>query len=162
MIARTVLALSLAASAPLVWGGVALATSDADPVVQERERAESDEEHGNPELAVFMKDLNSTLRGLGRGLKEEGAMANGLAEVLRLERAFVVAKEELPNTVTDIEDARERRTAELEWREQMNTMFKSMLDLEMAYARADEAEVTSQLRALNGLKKPGHDRFKKD
>lgn len=162
MIARTAIALALAA-VPVAWTGVAALTPEPAAPPQERAWVQEDAEHEeneNPELAAFMKDLGRTMRTLGRGLKEEGAMETGLAEVLRLERAFVVAKEELPTTITSIEDEARLAATKLEWRESMHEFFKGLLALEMAYARGEERAVMEQLRALDDLKKQGHDRFK--
>jgi|GEM_PF-5707342 len=156
MIARTALAALAAAAA--VWGGITLTAADASraaeaPVVQE-------DEEGNPELAAYMKDVGRTMRALGRGLREENAMETGLAEVVRLERGLVDAKELLPITVTSIEDEAERARAALEWRAEMHEMFRGLLELEMAYAKGDADAVLAQLKALDAHKKEGHDRFK--
>ncbi|MEZ5976692.1 MAG: hypothetical protein R3F34_00510 [Planctomycetota bacterium] len=142
MIARTTLALALivpVAAFPLA--------SAFAPTAQEREH--EDEDEGNPQLHAFMEDLGRTLRTLGRAQKEkaEDTMSKGLAETVRLERALIDAKEQMPVAVSSMEDAKKRAKSELEYREQMQALMNGFFALENAYAAGDAGDVDKALRA---------------
>jgi hypothetical protein len=152
MIARTSLVLSLlftAALVPFVTG------SQPDAVVQE-----GGEREGNPALHEFMENLGGTLRGLGRGLEEDGAMEKGLAEVLRLQRAAIEAKDQMPVLVSSIEDAKKRTESEIQYRTLMQGLVNGLFALELAYLEGDAGKVKKQLKELDGSKRAGHDAFK--
>lgn len=153
MIARTSLVLALLLPAAVVPFFV---SSPASAAVQEEEG------EGNPALHAFMEDLGGTLRKLGRGLKEEGAMSTGLTEVLRLQRATLDAKEQLPVVVSSIEDEKKRLASTIEYRTQMHALATGLFTLELAYLEGDAGKVEKQLKELDKVKKAGHSQFKPD
>jgi hypothetical protein len=153
MIARTSLVLALLVPAAVVPFFV---SNPAAAAAQEGER------EGNPALHAYMEDLGGTLRKLGRGLKEEGAMATGLTEVLRLQRATLDAKEQLPVVVSSIEDEKKRLASTIEYRTQMHALATGLFTLELAYLEGDAGKVEKQLKELDKVKKAGHGQFKPD
>lgn len=153
MIARTSLVLALLVPAAVVPFFV---STPAAAATQEEER------EGNPALHAFMEDLGGSLRKLGRGLKDEGAMETGLAEVLRLQRATLDAKEQLPTVVSSIEDEKKRLASTIEYRAQMHALANGLFTLELAYLEGDAGKVEKQLKELDKVKKAGHNQFKVD
>ena len=157
MIARTSLVLALLLPAAVVPFFVSTFTSTATAAAVQEEEGE-----GNPALHAFMEDLGGTLRKLGRGLKEEGAMSTGLTEVLRLQRATLDAKEQLPVVVSAIEDEKKRLASTIEYRTQMHALATGLFTLELAYLEGDAGKVEKQLKELDKVKKAGHSQFKPD
>ncbi|QDU85099.1 hypothetical protein Pla163_22240 [Planctomycetes bacterium Pla163] len=155
MIARTSIAIALLFPAALGGFQLAAATSPTAVVA-----TADDDENSNPVLHEFMEDVGKTMRGLGRGVREEGGLEAGLIEVRRLQNALMPVRSELPTTVTSIEDARKRAASEIEWLAHMNDFMKGLLDLELEYARGDADAVLAQLGELDTLKKASHRLFK--
>lgn len=116
---------------------------------------------GGGKLGTAMEELGGAVKALSERIKKGEALEEGLPDVWKAQRAVIDAKSELPETVTALTDEKAKKKAALAYREQMQELMRSLLDVEMGLAAGDAKKAEKALRAADNLKSSGHGQFRK-
>lgn len=116
---------------------------------------------GGSKLGTAMEALGGSLKALSERVKKGEALEEGLNDVWNAQRAVIDAKSELPEMVTALTDEKAKKKAVLAYREQMQELMRSLLDVEMGLAAGDAKKADKALRAADNLKSSGHSQFRK-
>lgn len=116
---------------------------------------------GGGKLGTAMEELGGAVKALSERIKKGEALEEGLPDVWKVQRAVIDAKSELPETITALTDEKAKKKAALAYREQMQELMRSLLDVEMGLASGDAKKADKALRAADNLKSAGHSQFRK-
>lgn len=116
---------------------------------------------GGSKLGTAMEEFGGAVKALSERIKKGEALEEGLPDVWKAQRAVIDAKSELPETITALTDEKAKKKAALAYREQMQELMRSLLDVEMGLASGDAKKADKSLRAADNLKSAGHSQFRK-
>jgi len=114
-------------------------------------------------LSELMGDIQKTTKHLAGVLEEdEPDWDAALAEVCRLQKVAIDAKNEVPGLVSAIEEEKKQAKARLEYRAKMQDFVRGLLEVETALLEQKAKAAKKALRGLDKLKSDGHGKFKRE
>lgn len=138
--------------APAVLALLATATAFVPPTQDPQDGEDT-------QLALHMKDLNTTLRKLRGALRDPANNAESLVEIRRLQGVLLTSRIEKPLMIGQTPEA-ERAEFLVEFQKQMVELHRAMLDLELRVLESDNDAAQAQLKTINSMKSDAHKIFK--
>jgi len=111
-------------------------------------------------LSHLMHDVEDSLEKLGGSLAATDGQVANVAEVSRLERVVLDAKDEIPPLVAQIQDPEERAERTAQFRLKMQDLERAMLDLEAALLKQDPEAAQKVLDSMDAIERSGHNEFR--